>query len=38
MPTSETEGDNEPSDQTASKKDELSKENENVINLKNFKK
>ena len=38
MPTSETESDNEPNDQTASKKDELSEKNENVIDLKNFKK
>ena len=38
MPTSETEGNIEPNDQTASKKDELSKKNENVINFKNFKK
>ena len=38
MPTSATEGGNEPNDQTASKKDELSKKNENVINLINFKK
>ena len=38
MPTSETEGDKEPNDQTASKKNELSKKNENVINLNNFKK
>ena len=38
MPTSETEGDKEPNDQISSKKDELSKKNENVINLKNFKK
>ena len=38
MPTSETEGDEDPCDETASKKDELSKKNENVINLKNFKK
>ena len=38
MPASKTDGDNEPNDQTASKKDELSKKNENVINLKNFKK
>ena len=38
MPTSKTEGDKEPKDQIASKKDESSKKNENVINLKNFKK
>ena len=38
MPNSETEGDNEPNDQIASKNDDFSKKNENVINLKNFKK
>ena len=38
IPSSETEGDKEPNDQIASKKDDLSKKNENVINLKNFKK
>ena len=38
MPSSETEGGNEPNDQIASKNDDLSKKNENVINLKNFKK
>ena len=38
IPSSETQGDKEPNDQIASKKDDLSKKNENVINLKNFKK
>ena len=38
MPNSETEGDKEPSDQIAIKNEDLSKKNENVINLKNFKK
>ena len=38
MPSSETEGDKEPSDQIATKKEDLSKKNENVIDLKNFKK
>ena len=38
MPSSETEGDKEPNKQIASKKDDLNKKNENVINLKNFKK
>ena len=38
MPNSKTECDNERNDQIASKKNDLSKKNENVINLKNFKK
>ena len=38
MPSSETEGVKEPNNQIDSKKDDLSKKNENVINLKNFKK
>ena len=38
MPSSETEGDKEPDDQIASKKEGPSKKNGNVINLNNFKK
>ena len=38
MPSIETEVDKEPGDQIATKKENLSKKNENVINLKNFKK
>ena len=38
IPSSETEGAKEPNDQIASRKDDLRKKNENVINLKNFKK
>ena len=38
MPSSETEVDKEPSDQIATKKEDLSKKSENVIDLKNFKK
>ena len=38
MPSIETEVDKEPRDQIATKKENLSKKNENVINLKNFKK
>ena len=38
VPSSETEVYKEPNNQIASKKDDLRKKNENVINLKNFKK
>ena len=38
IPSSEIEGDEEPRDQIATKKEPLNKKNENVISLKNFKK
>ena len=38
MPSIATEVDKEPGDQIATKKETISKKNENVINLKNFKK
>ena len=38
MKSIEPEGDKEPGDQIATKKENLSKKNENVINFKNFKK
>ncbi len=38
MPSNETEVDKEPGDQISTKKEALSKKNENVINIKNFKK